>query len=249
MEFDCQSPLLTEIKLKPLPAEDGAHLRSRLLERELQWEKRKGQFAGIASRERQLREASAAIETMFTNKIVEELAEDLNVEKLERTRFAQSVRVDARLFLESKTRLNASQLRSEVQELFAINNRAKRGNDMQIKRLVRAVDAASSDVWDWLLGFGIPGGIPTPTEIHDPATRGAAIQQLNRLLSYGRSRGDGRKRKRTQNPTGRSKQLQPLLRAPTKIARHRPKSAAERDFVRNLSITYQEATGKNAIHD
>jgi hypothetical protein len=187
--------------------------------------------------------AISDVESVFNDAVINELANILELEFREPDdfrRFAQSIRQDARLFIEAKDRLNNPKLRQTIAKLYRLTTRAERDDDRAVERLARAVDGTPPDVWDWLARFNPKGSkIPTAAEIRSPATRPRAVQRLRLALSYGGMIKDGRKR-----PTGkRSRSFEPLLRVPT-IEPNRPRSEAEREFVRNLAFTYLSATGK-----
>jgi hypothetical protein len=193
--------------------------------------------------------AVSDVDQVFSDAVINELANTLKLKTLEgdgSRRFAQSIRHDARLFIEAKARLNYPQLRREIERLDTLNNRAMRG-DREAQQLARAVDAMPAEVRDWLARCNPEGrNIPTIPEIASPATRASAVLRLRLILSYGGVETEGRKR-----PTGkRSWSFKPLLRVPegikhkSKRKEGRPRGEVEREFVRNLGITYLNAMGK-----
>lgn len=184
------------------------------------------------------------VDRVFNDKIVEELAGIIKVAERERLRFAQSVRVDARLFIEAKGRSNAPELYAAIKRLYDLNTRAGRGDPQVAQELARAVGETSQEVWDWLGQFTPAIAIPTPAEVVSLTKRAYAIQQLHVVLSYGGSVVDGRKRTESKRPGGRSKTFKPLLWVPSSTAPNRPRSEAEREFVGHLGLTYLLATGK-----
>jgi hypothetical protein len=184
------------------------------------------------------------VDRIFDDVVIKELAKVVrSPANANLSRFAQSIRNDARLFIEAKGCLNYPQLRREIERLYTLNNRAMRG-DREAQQLARAVDALPADVRDWLARCNPRDHdrtIPKAAEIVSQATRAGAVQRLRLILSYGVDvEKKGRKR-----PTGkRSRSIEPLLRVPAKIEPNRPRSDAEREFVRNLGLTYLDATGK-----
>jgi hypothetical protein len=193
--------------------------------------------------QRRLLIALSDVEHFFNNEAVKGLAKaakipaDANI-----VRFAESVRVAVRLYLEALPRLSAPQLRAKIERLYRLNSRAKHGDDRAARALARAVDTMPADMRDWLAHFGAPqtSHIPAAAEIVSPATRQSAIQRLSVVLSHGGGMRVGRKR-----PGGKhSKSFKPLLNVPTGIKRKRPRGEAEREFVQWLALAYCEATGK-----
>jgi hypothetical protein len=152
---------------------------------------------------------------------------------------AQSVRQDVCLFIEEKGRLSNAKLREAITKLDQLTARAEK-DDIAASSLASARDATPSDVWDWLARRNPEAGdVPTAAEIVSKETRASAVQRLRNILSYGRFITMGRNR-----PTGgRSQSIKPRLWSP-KIEPHRLRSNLERDFVRNLGLTYSNATGK-----
>jgi hypothetical protein len=181
------------------------------------------------------------VEGVFNDSVVTTLAEDLQVSTNERPRFAQSVRLDARLFLEAKARANYPALRAAIERLYQLVTRAERGSDLEVRRLIRGIEGTSADVWDWLnLGKLKRYAVPAAEEFLTPQKRQSAIEGLRRFLSIGGSIVEGRKRLGGK----RSRSFKPLLRIPANMKSGRQRGQAERDFVRWLSLTYMEATGK-----
>jgi hypothetical protein len=183
------------------------------------------------------------VDWVFSDKIVEELAGIIKVAERERLCFAQSVRVDARLFIEAKRRPNAPQLYAAIKRLYDLNTSAECGDSRVAQELARAVGEAPQEVWDWLGQFTPAIAIPTPAEIVSPTTRHDAIEQLRLVLTYGDSIVDGRKRRESKRPSGRSITFKPLLQA-ANSAPNRPRSEAESEFVAHLGLTYLIATDK-----
>lgn len=181
------------------------------------------------------------VDQIFNDLQIKKLASILKLEALgDDPRFAQSVRQDVRLFIEAKGLLNNAKLRKAIARLYRLNARAE-GDDRAAGSLARAVDALASDVRHWLVRCDPEGrDVPTAAKIVSTTTRASAVQQLRLVLSYGCFKRKGRKR-----PTGRrSQSYEPLLWVPGKIEPNRPRSEAEREFVRNLGLTYSDATGK-----
>lgn len=184
---------------------------------------------------------------------IDQVFNDLQIKKLADTlkrgalgndpRFARSIRQDVRLFIEAKGLLNNAKLGEVISRLYRLTTRAE-GDDRAADRLGHAVDTVPSDVWDWLALCNPEGcDIPTAAEITSTATRAGAVQRLRHMLSYGGLKTIGRKR-----PSGKhSQSFEPLLSAP-KIEPNRPRGDAEREFVRNLGLTYLEARGKTPPH-
>ena len=65
------------------------------------------------------------LEGMFNDSVIATLAADRQVPTHARSRFAQSVRLDARLFLEAKVRLNNQALRVGIERLYQLITRAE----------------------------------------------------------------------------------------------------------------------------
>src|SRR5262245_17335519 len=158
-------------------------------------------------------------------------------------RFAQSIRISARIFLEAKNKLNFSQLRAAIERLYQLNTRAEDGSDRTARALARAVDAIHPDVRQWLQSCNRPHhhrNIPTAAEILSPATRQSAVERLRQILSWGGSIVAGRKRSGGR----RSRSFKPRLRLPERIERGRPRGEPEREFVQWLAVAYVEVTGR-----
>ena len=181
------------------------------------------------------------VESVFNDSVVTTLAEDLQVPTQARSRFAQSVRLDARLFLEAKARPNYPALAAAIKRLYQLVTRAERGSDLEVRRLIRSIEETSADVWDWLnLGKLKRYAAPAAEEFLSPQRRQSAIEGLRQFLTIGGSIVEGRKR-----PGGRrSRSFKPLLRIPANMKLGRQRGQAERDFVGWLSLTYLEATDK-----
>jgi hypothetical protein len=184
------------------------------------------------------------VDQVFNDAAINELAGILKVQP--DSRLAQSIRNDVRLFIQTKGRLSIPKLRKEIARLYQLNSRAI-SSDQGARELACAVDAMPADVREWLARCNPEGrNIPTTEEITspEPATRAGAVQQLRLILSY----GTDVERKGRKRPTGkRSRSFKPpLLRLPvrTKSKEGRPRGNAEREFVRNLGLTYLDATGK-----
>jgi hypothetical protein len=190
--------------------------------------------------------ALSDVDQIFNDLVIKELAETAGpLANAELCRFAKSIRNDVRLFLEAKGHLNKPQLRTEVERLHTLNKRALRG-DREAQQLARAVHGMHADVREWLARCNPKGrDIPTPAEISLPATRASAVQRLRLILSYGVDMRQGRKR-----PSGRRSRpsARPLLRIPAiiecKSKEGRPRGNTEREFVRNLALTYLDLTGE-----
>src|SRR5262249_44897553 len=101
----------------------------------------------------------------FKPRIGKEMAQTLKLPGgADIARFAQSIRISARIFLEAKGRLSAPQFRAVIERLYQLNTRAEDGNDLTARALARAVDAMPADVRQWLRS-GITlyhRNIPTP---------------------------------------------------------------------------------------
>jgi hypothetical protein len=170
---------------------------------------------------------------------IDRVFNDLQIKKLAKgalgddPQVAQSVRDDARLFIKEKGHLSNARLREAITKLYKLTARAE-GDDRAAGSLARARDATPSDVWDWL-AYRNPeaGDVPTAAEIVSKETRASAVQRLRNILTIGQKRATGKN----------SQRFEALLWAP-KSEPHRPRSNAERDFVRNLGLTYSNATGK-----
>jgi hypothetical protein len=188
--------------------------------------------------------AIGEVEGVFNDEIVKELAQTLKLPGgADIARFAQSIRISARIFLEAKGRLSAPQFRAVIERLYQLNTRAEDGNDQTARALARAVDAMPADVRQWLRS-GITlyhRNIPTPTEILSPPTRQSAVERFRQILSLGGRVETGRKRSGGR----RSQSFKPLLRLPERIGRGRPRGEAERDFVQGLALAYVEVTGRS----
>src|SRR5262245_34756378 len=183
------------------------------------------------------------VEGVFNDEIVKELAQPLKPPAdPDIARFAQSIRISARIFLEAKCRLSAPQFRAVIQRLYQLNTRAEDGNDRTARALARAVDAMPADVRQWLRS-GItlyPRNIPTATEILSPPTRQSAVERFRQILSWGGRVETGRKRSGGR----RSQSFRPLLRLPERVEVGRPRGEAEREFVQGLALAYVELTGR-----
>src|SRR5262245_4102882 len=187
--------------------------------------------------------AISDVEGVFNDEIVKEWALTLKPPAdPDIARFAQSIRISARIFLEAKGRLSAPQFRAVIERLYHLNTRAEDGNDRTARALARAVDAMPADVRQWLLSQRPHDRIPTATEILSPPTRERAVERFRLILSWGGRVVDGRKR-----PDGRrSRSFKPRLRLPPQqIKPGRPRGEAEREFVQWLAVAYVEATGRS----
>lgn len=188
--------------------------------------------------------AVTEVDQIFNDAAIEELASILRVPA--DSRFAESIRNDVRLFIQTKGRLSIPKLRQEIARLYQLNSRAMT-SDHGAQPLACAIDAMPADVREWLARCNPEDrNIPTTAEItsSEPATRARAVQRLRLILSYGTDvEREGRKR-----PTGkRSRSFKPpLLRVPASIKSKegRPRGNAEREFVRNLGLTYLNARRK-----
>ncbi len=186
------------------------------------------------------------VDLVFNNAAIDELAGILKIHT--DSRFAQSIRNDVRLFIQTKGRLSIPKLRHEIARLYQLNSRAL--NSAQgAQELARALADMPADVREWLARCNPKDrSIPTTEEVTSPerATRAGAVQRLRLILSY----GTDLERKGRKRPTGkRSRSFKPpLLRLPvrTKSKEGRPRGNAEREFVRNLGLTYLDATGQRA---
>jgi site-specific recombinase XerD len=187
--------------------------------------------------------AISDVEGVFNDEIVKELA---RIAKLpadpDIARFAQSIRISARIFLEEKNKLNFPQLRTAIERLYRLNTRAEDGNDRTARALASAVDAMPADVRQWLQSCNSPHhrNIPTAAEILSPPSRESAVTRLRQILSYGGSVVEGRKRSGGR----RSLSFKPLLRIPERTKSGRPRGEAEREFVQWLAVAYVEVTGR-----
>jgi hypothetical protein len=169
--------------------------------------------------------------------------------------FADSIRNDARLFIEAKAHLNNPQLRREMGKLYRLIRHAP--SDERAQQLARTLEGMPVQIREWLASCNPEGRtIPSSAEITsvEPATRASSVQQLRLILSYG---ADVVKKGRKRPSGKRSRSLRPLLRVHAirpKSGRKpnegrtykegRPRGDAERAFVRNLGLTYAAATGK-----
>jgi hypothetical protein len=193
--------------------------------------------------ERQSLIALSDVEQVFNDEAVKGLARTAKLPPCaDIVRFAASIRVDVRNYLEAQLRLSTPQLREAIERLYQLNKRAERGGDRAARALERAVDTMAADMRNWLAQFCTPqtGQIPTAAEIISPATRQSAIQRLGVALSHGGVFVIGRKRQGGK----RSRSFKPLLNVPTGIERKRPRGKAQREFVQSLALTYSEGTGK-----
>jgi hypothetical protein len=187
--------------------------------------------------------AISDVEGVFNDEIVKELAQTLKLPAdADIARFARSIRISARIFLEEENKLSFPQLRAAMERLYRLNTRAEDGNDRTAQALARAVEAMPADVRQWLLSCPRPHArnIPTATEILSPPTRQSAVERFRLILSWGGTVVPGRKR-----PGGRRSRssIKPLLRLPERIERGRPRGEAEREFVQGLALAYVEVTG------
>jgi hypothetical protein len=182
--------------------------------------------------------AISDVEGVFNDEIVKELARTAKLPAdVDIARWAQSIRIAARSFLEEKAKLNLPQLRTAIERLYQLNTRAEKGNDRTARALARAVDAIPADVRQWLLSCNTPRdrNIPTATEILAPATRQSAVERFRLILSYGGSIVAGRERSGGRH----SRSFKPLLRVP-KVGRGHPRGEAEREFIQWLAVAYVE---------
>jgi len=189
--------------------------------------------------------AISDVEGVFNDEIVKELAQTLKLPAdADIARFARSIRISARIFLEEENKLSFPQLRAAMERLYRLNTRAEDGNDRTAQALARAVEAMPADVRQWLLSCPRPHArnIPTATEILSPPTRQSAVERFRLILSWGGTVVPGRKR-----PGGRRSRsfIKPRLRLPEPIERGRPPGEAEREFVQWLALDYVEATGRS----
>ena len=154
---------------------------------------------------------------IFNKLQIKKLADTLKLPALgDDPQFAQSLRMDVRVFIEAKGLLNNPRLREAIDKLYRLTARAE-GNDQAAGSLARAIDATPPDVWDWLARSAPEARVPTGAEIVSTETRTSAVQQLRHILSYGGFKKLGRKR-----PTGKhSQSFEPPLRVP-KIEANRP---------------------------
>jgi hypothetical protein len=193
------------------------------------------------------------VDQVFNDAVIKELAKG-SPRNADPTRFAQSVRNDAQLFIEAKARLNNPQLRKEIARLYGLNNRAQRG-DRAAQELAREMDTMHAHVRCWLVRCNPEGrSIPTSKEIISLQTRTNAIHRLRLILSYGSLGSDAQKEGRKRPSGKRSRPFTPpLLRAPgverkpdeqSNCNEGRPRGGAEREFVRNLRLTYWDAASK-----
>jgi hypothetical protein len=161
-------------------------------------------------------------ERIFNAQVVKELARTAKLPASANIAdFGESIRIAVRIFVETKERLNAPQLRRAIERLYQLNTRAEHGSDRAARALARAVDAMPADVRRWLLSCNAPHdrNIPTAAEILSPATRRIAVERLRLILSYGGNVAAGRKRAGGR----RSRSFKPLLRVPAKIEQGRPR--------------------------
>jgi hypothetical protein len=185
--------------------------------------------------------AISDVEGVFNDEIVKELARTAKLPAdIDIARWAQSIRIAARSFLEEKAKLNFPQQHAAIGRLYQLNTRAEDGDDRTARALARAVDAMPADVRQWLLSCNTPHdrNIPTATEILSPATRPSAVERFRLILSYGGSIVAGR----TRSGGRRSRSFKPLLRLPEQIKPGRPPGEAERYFLQWLAVAYAEAT-------
>ena len=186
--------------------------------------------------------AVSDVKQVFSGLVVKELARTAKLPAgSDIPRFAQSVRIAARIFLEAKVQLSAPQLCAAVARLHQLNSRAERGNVRAALALARAVDTLPADVRRWLTSCNKSHNrkIPTAAEIRSLATRQKAIERLRLILSYGSTWVAGRKRSSGR----RSRSAKPLLRVPETLGRGRPPGSADREFVQWLAVAYLEAAG------
>jgi hypothetical protein len=80
--------------------------------------------------------AISDVEGVFNDEIFKELARTAKLPAdADIARWAQSIRISARIFLEEKNKLNFPQLRTAIERLYRLNTRAEDGNDRTAKRL------------------------------------------------------------------------------------------------------------------
>jgi hypothetical protein len=188
--------------------------------------------------------AISDVESVFKTELVKEWARTLKLPAdADIARFAQSIRISARIFLEAKGRLSPPRFRAAIERLYQLNTRAEGGSDRAARALARAVDAMPTDVRQWLLSCNTPHdpNIPTATEILSPPSRQRAVERFRLILSYGGRVVAGRKRLGGR----RSRSFKPLLRLPERIERGHPRGEAEREFVQGLALAYVEVTGRS----
>ncbi len=184
----------------------------------------------------------ADIERIFDTETIRELARLAKLpEGSDLARFGATIRISARIFVESKSRRNSAGLRAEIDRLYKLDRAAESGKDLAAKRLARAIAGLADDVREWLVNSAlVHRDIPTPQAILAADTRRAAVEQFRRVLSFGGGWVEGRAR-----PGGkRSWEFQPLLRVPQGIQRGRPRSNADREFIQWLPVAYVEVTNR-----
>jgi hypothetical protein len=101
--------------------------------------------------------AISDVEGVFNDEIVKELARTAKLPTdIDIARWAQSIRIAARSFLEEKAKLNFPQQRAAIERLYQLNTRAEKGDDRTARALERAVNAMPADVRQWLLSCNTP---------------------------------------------------------------------------------------------
>src|SRR5262245_55141160 len=101
--------------------------------------------------------AIGEVEGVFNDEIVKELAQPLKLPAdPDIARFAQSIRISARIFLKEMNKLSLPQRRAAMERLYRLNTRAEDGNDRTAQALARAVDAMPADVRQWLRSCNTP---------------------------------------------------------------------------------------------
>jgi hypothetical protein len=101
--------------------------------------------------------AISDVESVFKTELVKEWARTLKLPAdADIARFAQSIRISARIFLEAKGRLSPPRFRAAIERLYQLNTRAEGGSDRAARALARAVDAMPTDVRQWLLSCNTP---------------------------------------------------------------------------------------------
>lgn len=188
---------------------------------------------------RKARLAPDDVNRMFDDACIEELA---GIGKLpagaDRKRFAEGIRLAARMYATESRIPNVNALNDEIAELHRAADRCRYD---EVACLLEQISARARDMLTERGGrpsIGIK--LPTPDTLRDGARRESACADVARLCRIG-----GRVVESRRRATGkRSRKVwRAVLYAPKK-QRNFDRRAAERDFVMWLRVTWVEAVGQ-----
>jgi hypothetical protein len=153
----------------------------------------------------------------------------------DKQRFAESIRVAARIYARDAREPNDNKLHAEIASL---HKAAERHDYERVSKLLAALSPRSRERLNdraKRLGFGLP----TSEALHDPELREEACISVARLCCTGGGYVDGRLRRSGK----RSRTWRWRLYAPGPRS-HFPKRQAERDFVMWVRLAWLEAVGE-----